>query len=265
MLLKILFYIIIQISGLYAEKLGGIKLNKKFGKLFLTFILLLVLIPLNTFAESEIKLWIDGNYVEADAAPFIEESRTLVPLRVVSENLGLSVDWNSENKQVTISNGVENILFFIGEKYYEKNDTQIPMDAAPKIVSDRTFVPIRVIAELFNKEVNWDSANRTVVIGNGYNSTPQNKEVTAKKENTEKIPAASNSNALVSNTSGNGSNFNTYDIPTTAQYIGNSSKKKLHLGNCESTKKIAPQNRVVFNSREEAIYSGYVPCKRCNP
>lgn len=244
-------------------------MSKRLGKMFLTFILLFALIPLNTFAQNEIKLWIDGNYVESDAAPFIEESRTLVPLRVISENLGLNVDWNSETKEVTISNGEENFVFVIGEKYYEKSDSQIPMDAAPKIVSDRTFVPIRVIAELFNKEVNWDNANRTVVIGSGYNFAPPVKNTAQKnlepKKEAENLPTPTKPNTLVSNNAGNGSNFNTYDIPTTAQYVGNSSKKKLHLGSCDSTKKIAPHNRVVFSSREEAINAGYVPCKRCNP
>lgn len=244
-------------------------MSKRLGKIFLTFILLFALIPLNTFAQNEIKLWIDGNYVESDAAPFIEESRTLVPLRVISENLGLNVDWNSETKEVTISNGEENFVFVIGEKYYEKSDSQIPMDAAPKIVSDRTFVPIRVIAELLNKEVNWDNANRTVVIGSGYNFAPPVKNPAQKnlepKKEAENLPTPTKPNTLVSNNAGNGSNFNTYDIPTTAQYVGNSSKKKLHLGSCGSTKKIAPHNRVVFSSREEAINAGYVPCKRCNP
>lgn len=244
-------------------------MSKRLGKMFLTFILLFALIPLNTFAQNEIKLWIDGNYVESDAAPFIEESRTLVPLRVISENLGLNVDWNSETKEVTISNGEEIFVFVIGEKYYEKSDSQIPMDAAPKIVSDRTFVPIRVIAELFNKEVNWDNANRTVVIGSGYNFAPPVKNPAQKnlepKKEAENLPTPTKPNNLVSNNTGNGSNFNTYDIPTTAQYVGNSSKKKLHLGSCDSTKKIAPHNRVVFSSREEAINAGYVPCKRCNP
>lgn len=244
-------------------------MSKRLGKIFLTFILLFALIPLNTFAQNEIKLWIDGNYVESDAAPFIEKSRTLVPLRVISENLGLNVDWNSETKEVTISNGEENFVFVIGERYYEKSDSQIPMDAAPKIVSDRTFVPIRVIAELFNKEVNWDNANRTVVIGSGYNFAPPVKNTAQKnlepKKEAENLPTPTKPNTLVSNNAGNGSNFNTYDIPTTAQYVGNSSKKKLHLGSCGSTKKIAPHNRVVFSSREEAINAGYVPCKRCNP
>ena len=107
------------------------------------------------------------------------------------------------------------------------------------------------------------------MIGNGYNFAPPVKDPAQKnlepKKEAENLPTATKPNTLVSNNAGNGSNFNTYDIPTTAQYVGNSSKKKLHLGSCGSTKKIAPHNRVIFSSREEAINAGYVPCKRCNP
>lgn len=257
-------------------------MNKKFGKLILVFCLFLSLMPLNAFANNEIKLWIDGNYVESDVAPFIEESRTLVPLRVISENLGLDVKWLPEEKQVIISQGEDYFVFLIGENFYSKGDLKMEMDAAPKIVADRTFVPIRVIAELFNKEVNWDNANRTVVIGSGYNFTLQNKEVTPKKEEIKKAEKTLETNKIVENTenkkaanvntlvgvptgNGNGNSFNTYDIPTNAKYVGNSSKKKLHLGTCGSAKKIAPNNRVIFNTREEAINSGYQACKRCHP
>lgn len=244
-------------------------MRKKFLKFILVFSLLLNLIPMNAFANNEIKLWIDGSYVESDVAPFIEDSRTLVPLRVISENLGLDVEWNAEDKQVIISQGEDYFVFLIGEKFYGKGDIKMEMDAAPKIVSDRTFVPIRVIAELFEKEVNWDNKNRTVVIGSGYNFDQENKKVEVKKteENnvSEKAKEVPKVNTLVSNPSGNGNGFNTYNIPTDAKYVGNSSKKKLHLGSCGSTKKIAPDNRVIFNTREEAINSGYQPCKRCHP
>lgn len=255
---------------------------KKFEKLILVFCLFFSLVTLNAFANNEINLWIDGNYVESDVAPFIEDSRTLVPLRVISENLGLEVEWMPEEKQVIISQGEDFFVFLIGENFYSKGDLKMEMDAAPKIVADRTFVPIRVIAELFNKEVNWDNANRTVVIGSGYNFTLQNKEVTPKKEEIKKAEKTLETNKIVENTenkkaanvntlvgvptgNGNGNSFNTYDIPTNAKYVGNSSKKKLHLGTCGSAKKIAPNNRVIFNTREEAINSGYQACKRCHP
>jgi competence protein ComEC len=46
-------------------------------------------------------------------------------------------------------------------------------------------------------------------------------------------------------------------------YIGNRSSHKFHRLNCSSLP--APQNRVSFQTREQALAAGYLPCKICNP
>lgn len=46
-------------------------------------------------------------------------------------------------------------------------------------------------------------------------------------------------------------------------YIGNKNSKKFHSEYC--SKLPAQKNRITFNSRSEAIASGYEPCKICNP
>lgn len=158
---------------------------------------ILMFIPMNIFANSDIKLWIDGNYVTSDVSPVIENDRTLVPLRVISENLGYDVDWNDDTKEVVITKPKEGytdvftvIAFTIGDSnlytfdikligddadgtYFEVLTESVakPLDAAPKISKDRTLVPIRAIAENFGRNVNWDNSNRIVVIGDGYSVT----------------------------------------------------------------------------------------------
>ena len=51
--------------------------------------------------------------------------------------------------------------------------------------------------------------------------------------------------------------------PTTDQYIGNKSSKKFHLPTCGSLP--SDKNRVNFDTREEAINAGLVPCKIYKP
>ena len=46
-------------------------------------------------------------------------------------------------------------------------------------------------------------------------------------------------------------------------YIGNRSTKKFHRSDCSYLP--AQDNQVALSSREEAISSGYDPCKRCDP
>lgn len=48
-------------------------------------------------------------------------------------------------------------------------------------------------------------------------------------------------------------------------YIGNSNTGKFHRAGCSSIDRMKEEHKVCLQSREEAIASGYVPCKRCNP
>lgn len=48
-----------------------------------------------------------------------------------------------------------------------------------------------------------------------------------------------------------------------ANYIGNRNSKKFHLPTCRSLPK--PSNQVFFQTRDEAIGRGFVPCKICRP
>ncbi|ERM90912.1 hypothetical protein O163_13335 [Caldanaerobacter subterraneus subsp. yonseiensis KB-1] len=51
----------------------------------------------------------------------------------------------------------------------------------------------------------------------------------------------------------------------TNYYIGNKNSKIFYYPDCQWAKKIAPQNKVIFKSREEAVKAGYKPCKVCKP
>lgn len=54
-------------------------------------------------------------------------------------------------------------------------------------------------------------------------------------------------------------------VPMAANYIGNANSMKFHYQSCRWAQKIRPANRVYFDTREEAIEAGYIPCKVCKP
>ncbi|WP_019139305.1 copper amine oxidase N-terminal domain-containing protein [Peptoniphilus timonensis] len=62
------------------------------------------------FADS-IKIVINNNEIETPDAPYIKEERTLVPLRLISENLGINVDWDNKNRQAVLKKDSDDILF----------------------------------------------------------------------------------------------------------------------------------------------------------
>lgn len=51
--------------------------------------------------------------------------------------------------------------------------------------------------------------------------------------------------------------------PTVGNYIGNINSKKFHLPSCHTLP--AEKNQIYFDTREEALNSGYSPCGNCNP
>ena len=60
------------------------------------------------------------------------------------------------------------------------------------------------------------------------------------------------------------------DVPTAANipdnvqtYIGNKNTKKFHLPSCYSLP--YEKNRIYFNSRSDAVNSGYSACGNCHP
>lgn len=52
---------------------------------------------------------------------------------------------------------------------------------------------------------------------------------------------------------------------SSGNYVGDMNTKKFHLSSCHYVSQIKPENKIFFNSREEAIKDGYEPCKVCNP
>ncbi|ACX52721.1 SpoIID/LytB domain protein [Ammonifex degensii KC4] len=59
------------------------------------------------------------------------------------------------------------VVFRIGQKYYEAEGQKYPMDVAPFLERDRTYVPLRYLAYALGvpeKNVGWNAANRTVTL-----------------------------------------------------------------------------------------------------
>lgn len=118
------------------------------------------------------KLEIDKKEIESTAKPINYQNRVLVPVRTISENLGFTVDWQQETQKVIITNGEGKdykLELGIKDEKILLNEKEIKTDVYPKLVvfgkdETRTMVPIRLVAEAFNQEVNWNQEKQTVEI-----------------------------------------------------------------------------------------------------
>lgn len=92
-----------------------------------------------------------------DAKPFIDaNNRTQVPVRAVSEMLDCDVTWDGERQTVTIKRENDNVIkIVIGSDIMTVDDKQIKMDTAALIKDDRTYIPVRFVAEAMGLTVEW--------------------------------------------------------------------------------------------------------------
>jgi len=104
-----------------------------------------------------------------DAQPFIDaNSRTLIPVRFVAETMGADVSWDAANNTAVIEKDGTTIRVPIGNDTIsvtkDGTTTSVKMDTAAVNKYDRTYVPIRYVAESLGAWVGFASKYSTVQI-----------------------------------------------------------------------------------------------------
>lgn len=112
---------------------------------------------------------VDGASTAIDVAPQIIEGRTLLPIKWVAEPLGATVEWSASDRRVTISLNGTVLELWIGKSQARVNGSYLPIDATnakvvPLIVSGRTMLPVRFVAEQLGADVQWEASTKTITI-----------------------------------------------------------------------------------------------------
>lgn len=89
--------------------------------------------------------------------PFIEKSRTFLPLRLTADTFNAKVNWCNDTRSVNIEDRetFKNLNFKIGDNFYVCDGQLKDMDVSAFLKNDRTVVPARVIAEEMNLRVEY--------------------------------------------------------------------------------------------------------------
>ena len=118
------------------------------------------------YASEPIHLLVDGNDITASSNPIIENDRVLVPLRFITEEIGATIAWNEEARTVRVEKGNQTLLLWIDSRLvsYNGGESYQLSDVAPKIINDRTYVPIRLVSNALGVGISWDGEDRTVFV-----------------------------------------------------------------------------------------------------
>ena len=137
---------------------------KKFGKLLCVLLATLLITSFTANAQQNISVILDGRVLQFDVQPAIIDNRTMVPMRVIFEELGAEIHWDDATRTITATSGNLTVRTTVGDRIIEVNGQRITMDVAPLIMNNRTLVPVRFVSEAFGADVDWDGEARIVFI-----------------------------------------------------------------------------------------------------
>ncbi|OPX91269.1 copper amine oxidase N-terminal domain-containing protein [Pelotomaculum sp. PtaB.Bin117] len=120
------------------------------------------------FKIGDSKFTVNGKEVTMDAAPYLKNDRTYLPVRFVAQAVGITdnnIIWNEADQSVILIKDGTVVKLIIGNNTMIINGTSFSMDVAPEIVDPgRTMLPVRWVAQALGCDINWDDATQTVTV-----------------------------------------------------------------------------------------------------
>ena len=115
-------------------------------------------------AGEHINVVINNQIHVFDVPPQLINGRTMLPLRAISEALGMTVGFDPDTNTATLTAPNLEILHVIHTNRVTVNGTTQTFDASSTIMDGRTLVPVRMLAEAIGADVDWHAESRTAII-----------------------------------------------------------------------------------------------------
>ncbi|MCL5980973.1 MAG: copper amine oxidase N-terminal domain-containing protein, partial [Firmicutes bacterium] len=112
---------------------------------------------------------VNGEARRLEVAPFVKDGRTLVPFRFLGEQLGATLSWDEDDKEVTFTSGAITIKLRLGDddaRIHIKGAAPktVALDTPARVVEGRTVVPLRFVSENLDAAVRWNPRDRSIIV-----------------------------------------------------------------------------------------------------
>jgi Copper amine oxidase N-terminal domain len=108
----------------------------------------------------------DGNALSHDA--LIENGLTYIPIKDLSTHLNLKVRWESYSHTVYIEGDKSDITWSSLTGKMKVNGKDTVLTTFPQIINNKTFIPLRLLQNVFTYQFDWDSKTKTVTLLNNW-------------------------------------------------------------------------------------------------
>ncbi len=194
---------------------------------------------------NDVNYSINGEAKKMDAKPFIKNERTLVPLRFIVEAIGGEVNWDNDNRLVTVNSKGKTIELPIDSKTIKIDGQDVSIDQAAIIKGDRTFVPIRFIAENLDMVVNYINDTREIEISSYEDKKSENN--TDLTQVLDEKNAATNNSQKGQNNTKNTNNSQNANANANKNKNANNSNAAKNNGNVNTTNNAKENTTNLFN------------------
>lgn len=116
------------------------------------------------YEKSLSQVFYNGELIDFDVAPIMENDRTLIPLRGLFEKMGAVVEWDGQNQTAIVTK--DDMVLSVKIDHYgaKVNDSCKYMDVPARLVESRTMIPLRFLSEELGYTVIWNGHNNTINI-----------------------------------------------------------------------------------------------------
>lgn len=107
---------------------------------------------------------LNGQRLNFDQPPVMQQGRIMVPLRGIFESLGADVIYEPAQRRIKATDSQRTVELTLGQKQAFVDGRQVYLDVPADTLEGRTMVPLRFVSEALGADVKWLSAGRIVAI-----------------------------------------------------------------------------------------------------
>ncbi|MFB4324582.1 copper amine oxidase N-terminal domain-containing protein [Priestia sp. BR_2] len=94
----------------------------------------------------------------------LKNNRVLIPIRAVSQNMGIDVKWNQFQKTAQLTKGETVITLAVQFKRALVNQDRVDFDAPVELIQNTTYVPLRFVSQTMGADVKWDQKTKEATV-----------------------------------------------------------------------------------------------------
>lgn len=181
-------------------------------KLWVTLVAVLMVVTLSlqpaqvegAAASKRISVFVDGVKLNPVQAPTMIKGRTMLPMRVIFEALGATVQWSAQTKTVTAYSNDTTVVLKVGSKTASVNNRNVSLDAPAQILNGATMVPVRFVSETLGAQVDWNGLSQVVTITTSNRNPNPNPNPNPYPPSSGNVSAVSYVNAQIVGRNGDG-------------------------------------------------------------